>query len=75
MERAWRDGREYRFAVIERISGNFTGECIPNHINRNHKFANIAYWIRTSQTGKGLGFLYRSASLDSMLESLRFQAR
>jgi RimJ/RimL family protein N-acetyltransferase len=53
-EQAWKAGRAYRFAVVERDSGNYSGECIVNHINRLHKFANITYWIRTSQTGKGL---------------------
>ena len=52
-ENGWQTGSAYHFAVIETDSNIFVGECFLNNINTRHKFANLAYWIRTGETGKG----------------------
>lgn len=51
-ERAWRAGRVYQFAVIERESGAVLGVAGLNR-EGNHA-AELHYWIRTDHAGRGL---------------------
>ncbi|MCG8351336.1 MAG: GNAT family N-acetyltransferase [Chloroflexales bacterium] len=50
----WDDGSVYNFAITDRTTGAYCGGCLLNHINRGDRFANMAYWVRTSWTGKGI---------------------
>src|SRR5947207_14863123 len=38
----------YSFAVLDQSSGRFLGGVSINLINRVHQFANLGYWVRTS---------------------------
>ena len=59
--RAWIDeqvtGREegtsYEFAIVGE-DGRFLGSCGVNHVLREHRLANVGYWARSSQAGRGL---------------------
>jgi RimJ/RimL family protein N-acetyltransferase len=54
-QRRWRqEGQVYNFAIIDRASGAFCGGCLLNNINQGNRFANLAYWVRSTQTGRGL---------------------
>jgi RimJ/RimL family protein N-acetyltransferase len=50
----WERGEHYSFAVCDARSGLFLGGVGLNFFNRLHKFANLGYWIRTSQTRRGI---------------------
>lgn len=48
-----RTNREaYNFAIVDR-QGTFLGGCGLTQVNWQHRFANLYYWIRSSQTRKG----------------------
>lgn len=48
-----RQGLEYHF-VIEGRGGAFLGACGINQINRIHRLGNLGYWVRSSETGRGV---------------------
>ena len=50
----WEDGGVYNFAIIDKSTGTYCGGCLLNNINRGDRLANMAYWVRSSWTGKGL---------------------
>jgi RimJ/RimL family protein N-acetyltransferase len=52
---AWAAGIEYDFVIIDPRTGRMLGGCGLNQINRTHNFANLGYWVRTSETGRGIG--------------------
>jgi RimJ/RimL family protein N-acetyltransferase len=53
-EHNWQQGVEYPFMIAARTSGMHLGECKINHINKIHRLANIAYWVRKDVTGQGI---------------------
>ncbi len=44
---------EYQFAIYD-DEGVFLGGCGLNQISREHGFANLGYWVRTSAAGRGV---------------------
>src|SRR5687768_3834001 len=46
-------GSEHSFAIVD-ADGRFLGGCGLNQINRVHRFANLGYWVRTSETRRGV---------------------
>ena len=50
----WSQGTAYDFVVTDATSGRYLGGCGINGINRDIGFANLGYWVRTSQTKKGI---------------------
>lgn len=50
---AWREATEYNF-VIEGPDGRCLGGCGLNQINREHRVANLGYWIRASALRRGV---------------------
>lgn len=50
---AWRGGDEFSFAVVERESGRFAGGCGLNRLDRENRFANLGYWIRSDMAARG----------------------
>jgi RimJ/RimL family protein N-acetyltransferase len=53
-ETAWNEKIRFGFAVFDVKSDLFLGGVGLNQINRNHNFANLGYWVRSSQTGRGI---------------------
>lgn len=51
---AWKNHKEFSFCIIDSNDNNFLGGCGLNQFNIAHNFANLGYWVRTSQTGKGI---------------------
>lgn len=47
-------GAAYECGIFSKESGQYYGGIGINHISREHKYANIGYWIRQSQQGKGI---------------------
>lgn len=52
-ETAWNQKTEFGFAVFDVSSNLFLGGVGLNQINKNN-FANLGYWVRSSQTGRGV---------------------
>ena len=50
---AWANGTDYAFAILDAQDDSFLGNCGLNHIDRDSRFANLGYLIRTSQTRRG----------------------
>ncbi len=48
------EGIEYDFVIIDAKDKAFLGGCAIDQINRKHNFANLGYWVRSSQAGKGI---------------------
>jgi ribosomal-protein-serine acetyltransferase len=57
----WQTGEEFQFVIRDATSQRFLGGCGLNHVNRVHRFANLGYWVRTSECGRG--FASRAAHL------------
>ena len=53
-EEAWRKGEEYNFAILDFETGAFLGGVGLNQFNRDHGFANLGYWVRSSSMGRGV---------------------
>jgi RimJ/RimL family protein N-acetyltransferase len=51
---AWASGHAYNFAILDHHTGRFLGGCGLTQINRQHRFANMYYWVRTGQTKRGV---------------------
>jgi RimJ/RimL family protein N-acetyltransferase len=45
-------GTSFEFGIFS-MDGEFLGNCGLNEINRENKFANLGYWIRTPRTRQG----------------------
>jgi RimJ/RimL family protein N-acetyltransferase len=52
--REWAEETNFQFAIFDAQNENFMGSCGINHINMNYLLANLGYWVRTDQTGKGI---------------------
>ena len=52
-QESWRSGDEYGFALFDR-AGRFAGGAGLNQFNRDHKLANLGYWVRQSRQGHGI---------------------
>ena len=50
----WEKGEEYNFAISYNTWGLYLGGCGLRVIDRNIAIAHFGYWVRTSQTKKGI---------------------
>jgi ribosomal-protein-serine acetyltransferase len=69
----WDKGEHYSFVVYDTETGIFLGGVGLNFINRIHKFANLGYWVRTSQTGRGVATAAARLAARFGLTELGFQ--
>jgi ribosomal-protein-serine acetyltransferase len=53
-EIASQGGEWYSFGIFEKESDKFLGGVGINFINRVHQLANLGYWVRTSEAGRGI---------------------
>lgn len=51
----WERGESYSFVIFDVRDGTFLGSAGLNQINRAHRVANLGYWVRSSQAGRGIG--------------------
>lgn len=51
---AWAEDEEYSFVIEETGTGRFLGGVGLNSINRLNNWANLGYWVRSSEAGKGV---------------------
>lgn len=50
----WEKGEHYSFVIHDTATGLLLGGVGLNFINRVHTFANLGYWVRTTQTKRGV---------------------
>jgi len=50
----WRTGRDYSFAIYDAVDGSFCGGCGLNQFDSEVGRANLGYWVRASQSGRGI---------------------
>ena len=50
---AWEQQSEHNFVIAD-DRDRLLGGCGLNQIKREHRVANLGYWVRTSATGKGI---------------------
>jgi ribosomal-protein-serine acetyltransferase len=67
----WQIGITYDFAITDAKSGFYLGGCGINHINTSDNFANLGYWIRSTQTGKGIATTAASLVARFGIETLK----
>jgi len=72
-EDAWKNDEAYGFGVFDSASGNYLGGVGLNFINRVHQCANLGYWVRSSQTGRGVASAATRLAARCALEHLGFQ--
>lgn len=53
-EQAWKQGIEYPFAIVSAQSGSIIGGVGLNHLNRQHKSANLGYWVDIGHRRRGI---------------------
>ena len=53
-ENAWNEKTGFGFAVFDVNNGLFLGGVGLNQLNKKNNFANLGYWVRSSQTGRGI---------------------
>ena len=51
---AWENGENYDFVILDKWDLAHLGGCGLNNIDRQNRFANLGYWVRTSKTGRGI---------------------
>lgn len=68
---AWSEQAEYNFAIVG-PAGRILGGCGLNQLRREHRIANLGYWVRSSAAGAGVapaavrkvaGFAFRETEL------------
>jgi len=50
---AFQAGTEYQFVILSE-AGRFLGGCGLNAVDREHRRANLGYWVRSSEAGRGV---------------------
>lgn len=50
----WDKGEVFNFGMFDTRTGDYLGGSAINHIVQEYKYANLGYWVRTSQAGRGV---------------------
>ena len=53
-EQAWERGSAYYFAVTDEATGRYLGSCGLCPVESEHATAGLGFWVRTSETGRGV---------------------
>lgn len=53
-ESEWEKGEQYDFMIYDTVDGTYLGGVGLNSVNRDNRFANLGYWVRTSRTRRGI---------------------
>src|SRR6266516_4309987 len=69
----WAKDAEYGFGVFSREDGRFLGGVGMNFIYRVHHGAKLGYWIRSSETGRGVAAKAARLVAQFGFEQLAFQ--
>lgn len=72
-DEAWRNDEAYGFGVFDAGTKDYLGGVGLNFVNRIHQCANLGYWVRSSQTGRGVASRATRLAARFALEQLGFQ--
>ncbi|HJU53488.1 MAG TPA: GNAT family protein [Pyrinomonadaceae bacterium] len=72
-DEAWHNDEAYAFGVFDANTRDYLGGVGLNFINRVHQSANLGYWVRSSQTGRGVASRATRLAARFALEQLGFQ--
>jgi ribosomal-protein-serine acetyltransferase len=72
-EGAWKNDEAYAFAVFDAAAGTYLGGVGLNFVNRIHQCANLGYWVRSTQTGRGVASAAARLAARFALGHLGFQ--
>jgi ribosomal-protein-serine acetyltransferase len=50
----WDEDRAYEFAIFDAGDNRFLGGAGINNVRRIHQMANLGYWVRSGETGRGI---------------------
>lgn len=50
----WSRGEHFAFPIFDLRTGELLGGCGLNQFNRQHRSANLGYWVRQSRHGEGI---------------------
>ena len=50
----WQAGTNYAFAVFDQQDGQLLGGCGLSQVDVNFRLANLGYWVRSDQRGRGI---------------------
>jgi len=53
-KQAWLLGDGFEMIIVDAQTGRFLGGMGINQRHREHRFANLGYWVRESEHGKGI---------------------
>lgn len=53
-EGLWARAEHYEFCIEDQETGHYLGSLAIGPVNRGLLSANLSYWVRTSQTGRGI---------------------
>jgi RimJ/RimL family protein N-acetyltransferase len=67
---AWDKDETYLFQIIDITLNQIVGAVMFTNVNRNHKMANLRYWVRTSRTGEGIATKAAKSALRYGFEKL-----
>ena len=70
---AWRNEEEFGFGIFDAETCAFLGSVGLNQINRAYQMANLGYWVRTSQAGRGVASTAARRVAQFGLEELNLQ--
>ena len=48
------EGRAFGMGIFDAAGGDYLGGIGINHINREHDFANLGFWVRQARHGEGI---------------------
>jgi ribosomal-protein-serine acetyltransferase len=51
---AWESARSFYFVVEDAESRQFLGSCGLSGVDREHRAANMGFWVRSSRAGRGV---------------------
>jgi RimJ/RimL family protein N-acetyltransferase len=70
-QESWKNGTEYSFKVTNIFDYKILGEVRINHIDKRHNFANLTYWVRSGENGKGIAYKAAKAILKIVFDDLK----
>lgn len=50
----WQQGKDLAFAVFNQHDGRLLGGCGLSQVDLNFRMANLGYWVRSDQRGRGI---------------------
>jgi RimJ/RimL family protein N-acetyltransferase len=69
--RNWSNGTGYDFAVVDSRDLTILGACGLSHIDKENRFANAGYWIRSSKTKLGIATIATRLLVNFAFQTLK----